>query len=69
MSAPIGYGSITKTEALRWGACFAAVLFLHGGIAMALLGIDVVAAIRESGIGVVCVGGLGVVHREERALI
>lgn len=38
MSATAGYGSMTRTEALRWGACFAAVLFLHCGIAAAVLG-------------------------------
>jgi protein TonB len=38
VSAPVSYGSVTKTEALRWSACFAAVLFLHCGIAAALLG-------------------------------
>jgi protein TonB len=37
MTAPVSYGSITRKEALRWSACFAAMLLLHGGIAAALL--------------------------------
>jgi protein TonB len=37
MSAPISYGGVTKKETLRWSVCFAAMLLLHGGIALPLL--------------------------------